>query len=161
VNATETLDAARVDLVGLIERGIPEREYVPGTNRIFPAAKRLHVAAEKKTGKSLALGVVLALRIVKEGGSVSVLDRENGEDEYARRLASVMEAWNATSTFREQVRSNFRYFGFPQMALHWNVDATYPAAFEQDDVVIFDSSRSHLTPLGLKENSSDDYTEFT
>lgn len=147
MTAQERLQESRVDLVELIDNGIPAREYIPGTNGVLPVGKRLHISAPRKTGKSLVVGVVLALRIVKEGGSVAVLDRENGEEEYARRMASVMEAWNANETLGAKIRTSYSYYAFPQMELSWGCDPSYGDAFAHNDVVVFDSSRSHLTPL--------------
>jgi AAA domain len=154
------LAAARIDLVKLIDEGIPEREFIKGTGKALPAHARLLIAAEKKTGKSLAIGIVLAIRIIKAGGTVAVLDRENGADEYARRLEAVLDAWDADGDLRERVRERYRYYAFPAMKLAWGADGSYPAAFEGVDAVIFDSSRPMLTSLGLKENSSDDYDVF-
>ena len=158
--ALDKLAETRVDLVDLIERGIPDRQYIDGSNYTMPRAARLHIAADRKTGKSIVVGTVAALRIVKAGGSVSVLDRENGEDEYARRLASVLDAWNASSAFRAEVKQRYTYYSFPRLELSWGVDASYPEAFEHDDAVIFDSTRTHTSALGLKENDNDHYSEF-
>jgi AAA domain len=155
----EALETSRVDVIGRISDGIPPREYVPGAEELLPKGKRIHVAAEKKTGKSLSVAVVAAVQIVAAGGSVVVLDRENGSDEYARRLRDVLHARDADAPFRERVRERLRYHAWPTLSLQWGED--YPAAFDGADVVIFDSSRSHLTPLGLKEDLSDDFAAFT
>jgi AAA domain len=155
------LDHSRVDVIAMIDEGIPPRAYVPGADGLLPKGKRVHVAAEKKTGKSLAMCVVTAIQIVAAGGSVAVLDRENGADEFARRLEAVLDARGADDTFRERVRVHLRYHAWPAMRLDWADDPAYPAAFGGVDVVIFDSSRSHLTPLGLKEDLSDDFAQFT
>ena len=152
----QALERSRVDLVGIIRDGIPEREYVPGADGLLPRAKRVHIAAERKTGKSLSIAVVTAVQIVAAGGTVVVLDRENGADEYARRLRDVLDARDVD---RERVREHLRYHAWPALRLDWGEG--YAAAFAGADVVIFDSSRSHLTPLGLKEDQSDDFAAFT
>lgn len=154
------LAAARRDLIAIIEDGIPDREYLAGTGDALPTPARLLIAAEKKTGKSIVIGVVVALRIIEAGGTVAVLDRENGEVEYARRLDSVLRAWDADDELRQAVRERFRYYAFPQVGLAWGEDPDYPAVFEGVDAVIFDSSRPMLGAMGLKENSSDDYDRF-
>jgi hypothetical protein len=155
------LERSRVDLIQLIAAGLPPRAFVPGADGLLPKGKRVHIAAEKKTGKSLSIGVVTAVEIVSARGCVVVLDRENGSDEYARRLANVLDARGADDAFRETVRERLLYHAWPALSLAWRDDPTYVSAFGDADVVIFDSSRSHLTPLGLKEDQSDDYAAFT
>jgi AAA domain len=155
----EILERSRVDVIGRIRDGIPEREYVPGALGLFPKGKRTHIAAERKVGKSLSIAVVTAVQIVAAGGTVVVLDRENGADEYARRLQEVLKARNADDTFRERVRERLHYHHWPMLSLGWREG--YAEAFAGADLVIFDSSRSHLAPLGLKEDLSDDFAAFT
>jgi hypothetical protein len=155
------LDRARVDVVGIIDAGIPDREYVRGARGLLAKAKRYHVTAERKTGKSVSITVVMAVHIVAAGGTVAVLDRENGADEYARRLETVLDARDADSAFRQRVKQHLRYYAWPSMDLRWREDPSYPAAFGEADVVIFDSTRSHTAPLGLRENESDDFAMFT
>jgi AAA domain len=155
------LRRSRVDLIRLIEQGIPEREYVPGAAGLIPKAKRLHVAAPAKAGKSIAFGVVTALDIIAAGGSVVVLDRENGRDEYARRLDDVLNARGADEKFCREVRQRLRYHDWPALSLDWRDDPAYPAEFAGADVVVFDGTRSHTAPLKLAEDSSDDWALFT
>ncbi len=45
-----------------------------------------------EVGQSLVFGIVTAVDVVLGGGSVAFLDRENGAEEYARRLRDFMEA---------------------------------------------------------------------
>jgi AAA domain len=162
-NATaQALSASRVDLIQLIETGIPEREYVPGAQGLLPRGKRILVAAERKTGKSLAIGVVAAVDIVLAGGIVVILDRENTSDEYARRLDSVITSRALRDDSVELIRKNFRYHSWPSLNLQWGDDPdAYVAGFGGADVVIFDSSRKFLAGVGLTEDSSDDYAKFT
>lgn len=155
-----TLAQSRVDLVRMIDEGIPEREFVPGSGDALVKGKRHHVAAGPKEGKSLSVGIVLALDVVFAGGVVVVLDRENGADEYARRLESVLNAREATEEQREQVRVNYRYHAWPVLKLEWGADPNYAAAFVDADLVIFDSVRKFLTSAGLEENSNDDFSKF-
>jgi hypothetical protein len=157
----EALEHAQVDVIGMIRAGIPAREFVAGTAGAFPKGKRCHVTAEKKTGKSISIAVATAVEIVAAGGSVAVLDRENGADEYARRTDSVLVARDADDAFREQVRQRLRYYAWPALSLAWREDPDYPAALGESEVVIFDSSRQHLTPLGLDENSAGDWSQFS
>jgi len=156
----EILERSRVDLISIIEHGIPDREYVPGAQGILPKAKRIHIAAAAKSGKSIAFATVTAVRIVQAGGTVVELDRENGEDESARRLQTVLEAFGDSDPLRQQVRERFHYHAWPALRLDWSAE-DYLQAFTGADIVIFDSSRSHTAPFGLKENDSDDWATFT
>jgi hypothetical protein len=138
------LDEARVDLVERIRKGIPEREYVPGGEEWLLKGKRYLVFAPAGIGKSLAV-LVQAVETVAHGGRVSILDMENGADEYARRLEAILgdreELARACST-------RLRYFEYPALALDWP-DETWVAAFEGDDFVVIDSSRVALSSVGL------------
>jgi hypothetical protein len=156
----DALARSRVDLIEMIDAGIPPREFIPGAEPL-PKRKRAHIAAAAKSGKSLGMGVVTALDIIEAGGTVVILDRENGADEYARRLEAVLEARQVTDTLRERLRVELRYYAWPAMSLSWRDDPAYPAEFAGVDVVIFDSSRSHTAPLGLTEDASDDWAAFT
>ena len=156
----DMLDQSRVDLITRIEEGIAPREYVPGTGDTIARAKRVHLAAEAKSGKSIAF-LVTAVDTVAAGGTVVILDRENGPDETARRLECILDARDADDDLRRACRERLRYHAWPTLRLAWRDDHEYVDAFAGVDLVIFDSSRSHLTPLGLKENESDDFAAFT
>lgn len=155
------LAESRVDLVKLIQDGLPPREYVPGADGWLAKGKRHHIAAERKTGKSLGIGIIAALDVVAAGGTVVVLDRENGGDEYGRRLASVLDARHSSNELRELLRFRYRYHAWPSMQLEWGGSDDYAEAFAGVDLVIFDSSRTFLTNVRLNEDSADDYSAFT
>lgn len=161
ISPMEALERSRVDVIGMIRDGIPAREYLPGIEGLLPRAKRVHIAAAAKSGKSISLAVVTALDIVAAGGTVVVLDRENGTDEYARRLGAVLEARGADDASREIVSERLLYHAWSVLSLSWGADPAYAAAFEGADVVIFDSTRSHTAPLCLAEDASDDWAAFT
>lgn len=156
----DALERSRVDLIELRRAGIPPRQYVPGAHGLIPKAKRLHIAAERKTGKSLVFGVVVALDIVAAGGTVVILDRENGADEYARRLNDVLTARGANAELEAAVRERYHYHAFPQLKIAWGSDDAYAHAFNGADLVVFDSSRTFLTSVGLKEDLADDFATF-
>jgi hypothetical protein len=161
--ATATADAlaaSRINLMALIRDGIPEREFVPGTGDALVRGKRHHIAAPPKDGKSLSIGVVAAIDIVAAGGTVVLLDRENGAEEYARRFEVVLDARKASQELRELVEKNYHYHAWPNLKLEWGKDPAYAQAFKGAGLVIFDSSRKFLTSVGLKEDSSDDYSAF-
>jgi AAA domain len=156
----DALHRSRFDPIAAIRDGIPPRSWVPGARGLIPAGKRLHVAGERKSGKSLAFGVVTAARIVAAGGTVALLDRENGAEEYARRLRDVLAARQADTSTEDAIRERLRYHAWPMLDLRWRDDPAWPEALAGADLVIFDSSRSHLSPLGLKEDGSDDFAAF-
>ena len=115
-----------------------------------------------QAGKSLAFGIVAALDIVAAGGVVAVLDRENGQDEYARRLDSVLTARGVSPAMRDLVRRNYRYHAWPSLKLEWGQDpVAYAQAFDGATVVMLDSTRKFLTAVALAEDDSDDYARFT
>jgi AAA domain len=87
-SAVERLEASRIDLVAMIERGLPPRQMVPGSIW-WQAGKRHLVAAPSKNGKSL-VGLVHGVDVIEAGGRVVIIDRENGAEEYARRLACIL-----------------------------------------------------------------------
>lgn len=157
----DALDASRVDLMAMIRDGIPEREFLPGTGDAIARGKRHHIAGEAKAGKTLTIAVVGALDVVAAGGTVHIFDRENGAEEYARRLEMVLDARHATDELRQLVARNYRYHAWPQLKLEWGKDPAYAEALGGADLVIFDSSRRHLTSVGLTEDSSDDFSVFT
>jgi len=99
--------------------------------------------------------------VVAAGGTVVVLDRENGAAEYADRLNDVLAARKADADLADAIDQRFRYHAWPQLKLEWGGSDDYPAAFAGVDLVIFDSSRKFLTSVGLKEDVSDDYSRFT
>jgi hypothetical protein len=153
-----TLERSRVDVIARMEGGIPDREYLPGADGLLAKAKRIHVSAEKKAGKSMSMTVVTGIEIVAAGGVAAVLDRENGPDEYARRVACVLDARRADRALRERARACLRYYAWPALDLKWATNPGYPEALADVDVVMFDSSRQHLSPFGLVENSADDWS---
>jgi hypothetical protein len=148
------LEPARVDLLDLIERGIPEREFVPGAPGL-PAPNRVLAAAPAGAGKSIAT-LSQAVASVEAGARWSFLDVENGAAEYARRLEDILKA---KPDAEEAVRENLRYFEYPALSLGWDEDELREQ-FKEDDVVVFDSSRLVLSSVGLSEDSNDDYARF-
>jgi hypothetical protein len=158
----DVLAESRVDLGEMIRIGIPPRKFVPGSGGALVPGKRHHIGAPSKEGKSLSIGTVAAVDIVTAGGVVAVLDRENGADEYARRLEQVLDARKVSDEERKPIYANYRYHAWPTLKLEWGNDpGPYVRAFAGIDVVIFDSVRKFLTSAGMKEDSSDDYSDFT
>jgi hypothetical protein len=149
--------SGRVDLIQLIRGGIPEREYVPGTDWLI-RGKRYMTVASAGVGKTLS-GQVVAVEIVMRGGTVVVLDVENGADEYARRLDRILEAREDTEVVMAACQERLRYYEYPALSLQWS-DGEWITACAGADLVIFDSSRRVLSSVGLAEDTSDDYAKF-
>jgi hypothetical protein len=155
--AAEALAAARVDLVGRIAAGIPPREFVPGGGDWLLVGKRYLLVAKAGSGKSL-VALVVAVDVVGAGGTVAIVDVENGEDEYARRLDDVLRA-RGDEGLEDACRDRLRYYAYPRLSGSWGEDE-WAAAFEGVDLVVFDSSRLILSAHGLAEDSNDDYASF-
>jgi hypothetical protein len=148
-----------VDLVKLIEDGVPELEYLPGSHGILVRGRRHLIAAPAKSGKSLTT-LVHMVNMVLAGATVIVLDRENGQWLYASRLQAILEAWGEDSGLRKQIQQRFHYVEFPQLE---DTDGPELATWAKDigaDLVVFDSQRMFLTDLGLNEDDADDYADF-
>jgi hypothetical protein len=155
--AAEALAAARVDLVGRIADGIPPRQFVPGGGDWLLVGKRYLLVAKAGSGKSL-VALVVATDVVGAGGTVAIVDVENGEDEYARRLDDVLRA-REDEGLEDACRERLRYYAYPRLSGSWGEDE-WAAAFEGVDLVVFDSSRLILSAHGLAEDSNDDYASF-
>jgi AAA domain len=151
------ITARMVDLVQLAEDGLPPIEYLPASEDMLVRGKRHLIAAPAKAGKSIGMLVHL-LDMSLAGATVVVLDRENGSEEYARRLHSIMEARKLAKKHREHIRERLRYYEFPQLRAD-DADELV-AEFATADLVVFDSQRMFLSDLGLKEKESDDYATF-
>lgn len=155
--AAEALAAARVDLVGRIEEGIPPRQFVPGGGEWLLVGKRYLLVAKAGSGKSL-VALIVAADVVGAGGTVAIVDVENGEDEYARRLDDVLRA-REDEGLEDACRERLRYYAYPRLSGSWGEDE-WAAAFDGVDLVVFDSSRLILSAHGLAEDSNDDYATF-
>lgn len=154
----QALAAARIDLVERIGEGIPERRWVPGGEPWLLAGKRYLLPAPAGTGKSL-LAVIVGVEVVAAGGTVAVLDVENGADEYTRRLADVLAAREDGEQLTAACSARFLYYDWPALKVNWDGDE-WAAACAGVDLAIFDSSRMMLSAAGLAEDSNDDYSEF-
>jgi hypothetical protein len=120
--------------------------------------KRHLVAAPAKVGKSISF-LAHYIDMALAGATVVVLDRENGSEEYARRLKNIFDARKLTKKQRREVIGRrLLYCEFPQLRPD---DADKLAeAFGTAGLVVFDSQRMFLSDFGLKEKESDDYAQF-
>jgi hypothetical protein len=120
------LSGSRVDLLALIDNGIPERKWLPASRQMLARAARHHIAAPMKSGKSLGL-LTHVVNMVDAGARVTILDRENGADEYARRLKAILA--NRPPKTREAVRERLTYHAWPRLQLEDRdaIAGTWPA----------------------------------
>lgn len=150
----------RKDLVRLVTEGIPPVEYLPASDGMLVRGGRHLLPANAKTGKSLAQ-LVHTVDMTEAGARVLVLDRENGANEYARRLGDVLEAREFDQPRREQVRKRLKYVEFPALRRTDGPQFARWARKLRTDLVVFDSSRMFLTDMDLAEDSADDYAVFS
>jgi hypothetical protein len=146
-----------INLVQLIDEGIPPIQYLPASDEMLRCGKRHYIAAPAKEGKSIAM-LAHCVDMVVAGAKVVVLDRENGQDTYAERLADIMRARRLTDKQRKQVGEQLSYFEFPQLKSSDAEDLV--ELFAAADLVVFDSQRMFLSDLGFSEEASDDYARF-
>jgi hypothetical protein len=144
----------RVDLIELIEDGIPSNDYLPASDGMFVRGKRHLIAAPKKTGKSLGLLVHLTQMVIA-GSRIVIFDRENGRNLYGGRLEEIARTLGHD---HEKIRERVSYYEFPQFRAGDGDELV--ALCEGADLVVFDAQRMFLTDLGLVEDSSDDYAQF-
>jgi len=151
----QRLADSRVDLLARLDGGIPERAWLPCSQNMLARGARHHVAAPLKSGKSIAFethGVDMTIA----GATVAILDRENGADEYARRLRDVLN--DRPDSARDAVRDRLRYYAWPVLKL--TDGAELARALAGVDLVVIDSTRTFLSSLALDEDRSDDFAKF-
>jgi len=153
----DRVELRRVDLVDLIERGLPPLEFLPASDEMLVRGKRHMMAAPAKDGKSLA-NLVHAVDMTLDGAKVVVFDRENGALTYAMRLSHIMTARGLSPDEWAQVQGRLVYHQFP--SLTWGDQEALVNYCQYADLVVFDSQRMFLSELGLKEDVSDDYAQF-
>ena len=88
----------------------PERAWLPHSEQMLARGGRHHVAAPLKSGKSLGF-LAHAVDMAIAGARVVILDRENGADEYARRLRDILADRPAGA--RDAIRDRLAYYAWP------------------------------------------------
>jgi len=152
----QRLADSRVDLLAYMDGALPERAWLPCSDRMLARGSRHHVAAPLKSGKSLGF-LAHAVNMTIAGARVVILDRENGADEYARRLSDVLGDRPADA--RDAVRERLAYYAWP--ALNLADGAALAKVLAGVDLVILDSTRTFLSSLALDEDRSDDFAKFS
>jgi hypothetical protein len=156
----ERMKAKRRDLVGMLVNGVPPVEYLPASEGMLVRGKRHQIPAPKKTGKSLGMLVHWCDMIAAGARGIVVLDRENGADEYARRLHGIFRYKGYSAEEVANVRARLHYFEFPRFKRGDGEDFREFVESLDAELVVFDSQRMFLTDLGLAEDSTDDYSVF-
>lgn len=156
----QRLRAKRRDLVGMLMQGVPPVEYLPASDGMLVRGKRHQIPAPKKTGKSLGMLVHWCDMIAAGSPGIVVLDRENGAEEYARRLAAILQYKGWSGEEIGHFRARFHYFEFPRFKRGDGAEFTEFVQSLDAELVVFDSQRMFLTDLGLGEDSTDDYSTF-
>ncbi len=147
----------QVNLVEIIDKGLPPIEFLPASDGMLVRGKRHLVSAPAKEGKSLGM-LVQWVDMALAGATVALLDRENGQDIYARRLRDVLEARSLSAADRALVGAALRYFDFPTLK-RGDAEALV-AGLADVDLVVLDAQRMFLTDLGFGESEADDYAAF-
>jgi hypothetical protein len=149
----------RVDLVQTYQEGIEPLEVLPGSGGAIFKGKRHQIAAPTNDGKSFG-ELIRAADMAVAGARVVVLDRENGREVYAERLQIVVEARGWGPEEEKLLKENLLYFEYPILNRNGGDALQAVAEMFRVDCVVFDSQRMILTDMGLRENESDDYSEF-
>lgn len=147
----------RVDLVTLMHDDPQPPAPIPGSGGVLLEGVAHLWPMERKAGKSIAM-LVMAVDIVRAGGTVAILDRENGEKRTALRLKDIAEARGLSSDDLAAIRERLHYFAFPR--IRPGDESDLRALFEAASLVVYDSSRTFMASQNLKEDSSDDYADF-
>jgi hypothetical protein len=156
---SERVSDREIDLIKLIEEGVPELEYLPGAAGILVRGRRHLIAAPAKSGKSFSTQVHV-MHMVQAGARVIVLDRENAADEYARRLEAILTAWGSSAALRKRIVDNYHYIEFPRLEAGDGPELVAWTLAAKADLVVFDSQRMFLTDQNLNEDDADDYSKF-
>lgn len=155
------LASSKRNLFRLIRKGIPPRDYLQASEGMLVRGKRHQLAAPRRAGKSLAMFVHF-VDMVLAGATIVILDRENGQDEYARRLADISAGRGLSDEQIAELEARLMYFEFPHFHAGNGDGAEAAELFDSyhADLVLFDAQRMFLSDLGLDEDSSDDYARF-
>jgi hypothetical protein len=114
-DALAVLEGSRVDLIERIRDGIPEREYVPGCEGLLIRGKRYLVYSPCGVGKTIGM-LIVGVESVRQGGTVVIIDVENGADEYARRLELII---GDDPDLAAACSERLRYYEYPALSLEW------------------------------------------
>lgn len=129
----------RSELYDVSRNGVPPLSYVPGADGMLVRDQRHLIAAPKKTGKSIGT-LVQCVDICLAGGTVAILDCENGTNTFVARLAPILEARDLKPRAVKKLLSDqLRYYDFPRIE---EGDAAHLVEELGDrDLVVFDSQR--------------------
>jgi hypothetical protein len=152
-------EASKGDPIQRVIEGIPPLVYLPGLENIIVQGSDCVIVAEYKIGKTF-LSVAWVMTLALAGLKVLVVDFENGELQWARRVDEIVRAWSLTPADLEKIRANLDYREFPDITGNLKKgDAGDAARFAREavcsDVVIFDSIAGLMERFGVEENDND------
>ena len=147
----------KVDLVSLMDTDLTPPEEVAGSNGVILEGVAHLWAMIRKGGKSIAT-LATAIDIILAGGRVVILDRENGQRRCALRLKDIAGARCYSPEQLATVRDGLSYYEYPR--LRPGDEEAFVEEIGEADLVVFDSSRTFLSSLRLKEDLADDYADF-
>jgi hypothetical protein len=149
----------RTKLIQRIRGGIPPRPYHALSHGILVKGKRHQCVAPYKVGKSIAWQSHLT-QVCLEGETVLYIDKENGADEFARRLECFIKAWDLSDEQQEVIEEQFIYIEYPRLRLDDEEALNGLISDYEVDILVLDSQRMVLSDMNLAEDSSDDYGKF-
>lgn len=145
-------DDATGDPILRVIEGIPPIIFLPGLEEVVPKGCDLVLAAAYKVGKTFLI-VAWMMMLARAGLKVLVIDFENGENQFARRVEQVANAWGLSHDDLRAIRGNLIYKQFPEITRE---DAKrFAREAVQADVVIFDSVAGLMERFGVEENDND------
>jgi hypothetical protein len=150
-------DLATGDPIKCVLEGIPPLVFLPGLEGVVVKGSDIVISAEYKAGKTFLL-VAWVMMLALEGYRVLVVDFENGENQYARRVDEVSRAWKLSRDDLLKIRANLTYKQFPELtrddAKRFAVQAV------KSDMVVFDAIAGLMERFGIEENDNDGAKEL-
>lgn len=135
------------------------RPWTHGAEQITRPGLRSIWFGSRGSGKSLA-ALIVSVQIIEAGGSVTLLDWENGPRRQAERLKAILSDRPASTRAAVAQRLDYR----PSMRLHALGNTTaidqWAALFATRDLAVIDSTTRALGQLGLDENAAADFSRF-
>lgn len=142
-----------VSLSALMMEGVPEPEFLPGTNRMLYKGGVHGIAGPPDCGKT-TIALDWAVGVMREGGVVAFLDEEGGPEVSTEKLAAL----GADVEMLERLL----YLPFPSKSWTENDSLDLQAMLRDAGatLLLIDSAAAILARAGLDENSASDCTKF-
>lgn len=142
-----------VSLSALLMEGVPEPEFLPGTNQMLYRGGVHGIAGPPDCGKT-TLALDWAVGVMREGGVVAFLDEEGGPEVSTEKLSAL----GADVEMLERLL----YLPFPGKSWTENDSLDLQAMLRDAgaSLLLIDSAAAILARAGLDENSASDCTKF-